>query len=156
MATLEKMILSLESYLALQARRQHRCLRPAAASGPAQAGSSTTSGEATTASAADGATRRRRDQDRIDGRSAGHRAGRGCAPGFREDIMSAHSGRLQHALKHFREQWDITQESWDDPVSRDFERIHLVPLEQLTKGAITGMEKLSESLGKIRAQCKED
>ncbi len=31
-----------------------------------------------------------------------------------------------------------------------------MPLEQLTKGAITGMEKLSEVLGKIRAQCKED
>ena len=62
--------------------------------------------------------------------------------------MSAHSGRLHHALKHLREQWDITQETWDDPVSRDFERIHLVPLEQLTKGAITGMEKVSEVAGK--------
>jgi len=70
--------------------------------------------------------------------------------------MSAHSGRLHHALKHLREQWDIAQESWDDPVSRDFERIHLVPLEQQTKAAITGMEKLSEVLGKIRSQCKED
>ena len=70
--------------------------------------------------------------------------------------MSAHSGRLHHALKHLREQWDITQEAWDDPVSRDFERIHLQPLEQLTKGAITGMEKVSETLGKIRSQCKED
>ena len=35
-------------------------------------------------------------------------------------------------------------------------RIHVIPLEQLTKNAIIGMEKLSESLGKIRAQCKED
>ena len=70
--------------------------------------------------------------------------------------MSAHSGRLHHALKHIREQWDICQEKWDDQVARDFERLHLMPLEQLTKGAITGMEKLSESLGKIKAQCKED
>jgi hypothetical protein len=70
--------------------------------------------------------------------------------------MSAHSGRLHHALKHIREQWDIAQESWDDAVARDFERIHLAPLEQLSKGAITGMEKVSETLGKIRAQCKED
>ena len=70
--------------------------------------------------------------------------------------MSAHSGRLHHALKHIREQWDITQETWDDPVARDFERIHLVPLEQLTKGAITGMEKVSEVLGKLKAQWKDD
>jgi hypothetical protein len=70
--------------------------------------------------------------------------------------MSAHSGRLHHALKHIREQWDITQEKWDDQVARDFERLHLMPLEQLTKGAITGMEQISEVLGKIRAQCREE
>jgi len=70
--------------------------------------------------------------------------------------MSAHSGRLQHALKHLREQWDITQDAWDDPVSREFDKLHIVPLEQTTKNAIVGMEELSEVLGKIRAQCKED
>ncbi len=39
--------------------------------------------------------------------------------------MSAQSGRLQHALKHLREQWDIAQDTWDDPASRDFEKNHL-------------------------------
>jgi len=70
--------------------------------------------------------------------------------------MSAQSGRLQHALKHLREQWDIALETWDDPVSRDFEKQHLIPVEQQAKHAIIGMEKLSEVLGKIRAQCKEN
>jgi hypothetical protein len=70
--------------------------------------------------------------------------------------MSAASGRLQHALKHLREQWDIAQETWDDPVSREFEKHHMVPLEQHTKHAIIGMEKISEVLGKIRGQCRED
>jgi hypothetical protein len=70
--------------------------------------------------------------------------------------MSAHSGRLQHALKHLREQWDIAQETWDDPVSRDFERIHIIPLEQNVKNAIIGMEQISEVIGKVRAQCRED
>jgi hypothetical protein len=70
--------------------------------------------------------------------------------------MSAHSGRLQHALKHLREQWDIAQETWDDPVSRDFEKLHILPLEQHVKNAIIGMEEISEVLGKIRAQCRED
>ena len=70
--------------------------------------------------------------------------------------MSAHSGRLQHALKNLKEQWDIALDSWDDPVSRDFEKNHIIPLEQTTKSAVTGMEKISEVLGKIRAQCRED
>ncbi len=70
--------------------------------------------------------------------------------------MSAQSGCLTHALKHLREQWDIATETWDDPVARDFEKNHLLPLEQTTKHAIIGMEKLSEVLSKIRAQCKED
>jgi hypothetical protein len=70
--------------------------------------------------------------------------------------MSAHSGRLQHALKHLREQWEIAQETWDDPMSREFDKVNIVPLEQHTKNAIVGMEKLSEVLGKIRSQCKED
>jgi hypothetical protein len=70
--------------------------------------------------------------------------------------MSAHSGRLQHALKHVREQWDNAQETWDDPVSREFEKLHIVPLEQHAKNAIVGMEQISEVLGKLRAQCRED
>jgi hypothetical protein len=70
--------------------------------------------------------------------------------------MSAQSGRLQHALKHLRDQWDITQDTWDDPVSREYDKLNIVPLEQNTKNAIVGMEKLSEVLGKIRGQCKED
>jgi hypothetical protein len=70
--------------------------------------------------------------------------------------MSAQSGRLQHALKHLWEQWDIAQETWTDANARDFEKNHIVPLEQHAKHAIIGMEKLSETLGKIRAQCKED
>jgi hypothetical protein len=70
--------------------------------------------------------------------------------------MSAQSGRLQHALKHLKEQWDIAQKTWDDQVSRDYEKLHIVPLEQHTKNAIVGMELISEVLGKVRAQCRED
>jgi hypothetical protein len=70
--------------------------------------------------------------------------------------MSAHSGRLHHAIRHLREQWDIATDTWDDPASREFEKNYIVPLEQNCKSAITGMEKLSEVLGRIRSQCKED
>jgi hypothetical protein len=70
--------------------------------------------------------------------------------------MSAHSGRLTHALKKLREQWEIAQDTWDDAVARDFEKNHIIPLEQTTKNAIVGMEKITEVLGKVRSQCKED
>jgi hypothetical protein len=70
--------------------------------------------------------------------------------------MSAQSGRLQHALKNLLEKWDIAQETWNDSASRDFEKLHIVPLEQQTKHAIIGMEKLSEVLYKIRGQIKEE
>ncbi len=70
--------------------------------------------------------------------------------------MSAQSGRLHHAIKHVREQWDIAQETWDDPVSREFEKVHIIPLEQHCKNTIIGMEELSEVLGRIRSQCKDE
>jgi hypothetical protein len=70
--------------------------------------------------------------------------------------MSAHSGRLHHAIKHLREQWDIAQDTWDDPVSREFEKLHIIPLEQHCRNAITGMDELAEVLARIRSQCRED
>ena len=70
--------------------------------------------------------------------------------------MSVHSSRLQHALKDLREKWEITRESWDDQVARDFEKNHLDALEHLVKHTIVGMDKLSETLAKIRRQCQEN
>ena len=70
--------------------------------------------------------------------------------------MSAQSGRLQHALKNLREKWDIATETWDDPVSRDFEKNHIIPMEQTAKHAIIGMEEIAEVIARIRAQCRED
>jgi hypothetical protein len=70
--------------------------------------------------------------------------------------MSTHSSRLQHAHKDLREKWDITRETWADQVARDFEKNHLDPLEHLVKHTLTGMDKLSEALGKIRRQCEEN
>ena len=70
--------------------------------------------------------------------------------------MSAQSSRLQHALKDLREKWDITRESWDDQVARDFEKNHLDPVEHVVKHTLVGMDKLSETLGKIRRQCQEN
>ncbi len=67
--------------------------------------------------------------------------------------MSAGAARLKHALKTMRENWEITRETWNDGVARDFEKNHLLPLDQQVNTALRGMDKISEVLGKVRAEC---
>lgn len=69
--------------------------------------------------------------------------------------MSAHSSRLQHALKDLREKWDITREAWDDQVALEFEKNHLATIDSMVRRSMVGMDKLSETLGKIRRACEE-
>lgn len=69
--------------------------------------------------------------------------------------MSQGASRLTHTLKTLREQWDAAKEMWSDQVSRDFEKNHLLPLDQQTTTAIRGMEKISEVLRQVRQQCAE-
>jgi hypothetical protein len=67
--------------------------------------------------------------------------------------MSAGSARLKHAMKTLMERWDDTRARWDDNVARDFEKNHLIPLEQQVEHALRGMDKLSEILTKVRQDC---
>jgi len=69
--------------------------------------------------------------------------------------MSAGSARLQYALKTLMEHWDITREQWADGVARDFEKMHLVPLEQQVTNALRGMDEISEVMHKARKDCSE-
>ena len=67
--------------------------------------------------------------------------------------MSAGAARLKHALKTMRENWEITRESWNDAVARDFEKNHLLPLDQQCNTALRGMDKIHEVLQKVRQEC---
>ena len=67
--------------------------------------------------------------------------------------MSAGSARLKHAMKSLNENWDVTRESWADKNALDFEKNHLVPVQQMVENALRGMDKLSEVLHKVRADC---
>lgn len=67
--------------------------------------------------------------------------------------MGAGSARLLHSQKTLRERWDEVKEQWSDQVARDFEKNHLLPLDQQTSLAIRGMDKLAEVLHKIRQDC---
>jgi hypothetical protein len=67
--------------------------------------------------------------------------------------MSSGTARLKHAMKTLNERWDSTREQWADANAIEFEKNHLVPVEQQVENALRGMEKLSEVLQKVRADC---
>ena len=56
-------------------------------------------------------------------------------------------------MKTLLERWDATRDQWDDKVARDFEKNHLLPLEQQVEHALRGMDKLGEILTKVRSDC---
>ncbi|MDG3004693.1 hypothetical protein [Paludisphaera mucosa] len=70
--------------------------------------------------------------------------------------MSSHSARIQHALRDLREKWAVTTDAWADQVARDYEKNHIAPVEGLVKRTMVGMDKLSESLTKIRKALEEN
>jgi hypothetical protein len=67
--------------------------------------------------------------------------------------MSAGSARLKHAMKTLRERWDLTREQWADKNAQEFEKNHLIPLEQQVENARRGMDKLNEILMRIKQDC---
>jgi hypothetical protein len=67
--------------------------------------------------------------------------------------MGAGSARMTFSQKTLRERWDVAKQQWSDQVSRDFEKNHLLPLDQQTSLAIRGMDKIAEVLHKIRQDC---
>lgn len=67
--------------------------------------------------------------------------------------MSQGSARLKYALKTLRERWDLTREQWADNVARDFEKDHLMPLDQQVNTTLRGMAKVSEVLNKVKQEC---
>ena len=69
--------------------------------------------------------------------------------------MSAQSGRLQHGIKNLRDHWELARETWDDQVAQDFEKNHLMPMDQLGRSAIIGMDKLADILAKLKKACEE-
>jgi hypothetical protein len=56
-------------------------------------------------------------------------------------------------MKTLRERWDLTREMWADKNAQDFEKNHLVPLEQQVENARRGMEKMNEILMRIKQDC---
>jgi len=67
----------------------------------------------------------------------------------------AGSNRLKHALKALKDQWLITECTWNDAVRRRFEERYLLPLDPAADAALIGMQKLADLLDKVRRDCSD-
>lgn len=70
--------------------------------------------------------------------------------------MSLYDGKagLAHAAKKLRLRWEEARESWDDSASRQFEREHLLTLDNPLAGAILAIDRVSEVLGRAERDCR--
>ncbi|MBL9125364.1 MAG: hypothetical protein JNG90_17130 [Planctomycetaceae bacterium] len=66
-----------------------------------------------------------------------------------------HKTKLRYAAQKLLLRWDETRPQWNDAVSRDFERAHLVPLEAPLSQALRAIESLSEVLSRAEQDCRE-
>lgn len=70
--------------------------------------------------------------------------------------MSAGPPRLQHAIKTLRIRWADARSGWNDAVSAEFEENHLAAFDAQSVTTIRAMQKLEETLGKMRRDCDRD
>jgi hypothetical protein len=66
---------------------------------------------------------------------------------------SGGSNRLNHAIKTLRAKWDEVEDLWRDGVRRDFEKLHMEPLERQVASTMRGMNELAEVLNRARREC---
>jgi hypothetical protein len=68
--------------------------------------------------------------------------------------LSNSSMELNGKLKDMRILWDETKAIWNDPVGRNFEENHWLPLEARVRSALRAMERLAPVLEKIQHDCR--
>jgi hypothetical protein len=62
-------------------------------------------------------------------------------------------GQLGKAMKELLLHWEETKVVWNDPVGRDFEQRHLIPLQMDLKIATAAMGQMAQLLDRIRQDC---
>ncbi|MHC5001992.1 MAG: hypothetical protein ACYTJ0_02615 [Planctomycetota bacterium] len=69
--------------------------------------------------------------------------------------MSLSSARtqLKGSFSDLKIKWDQTRETWDDPMSRAFEKEFIEPFERLSHSAIAAMDEMLEVLTRIQRDC---
>jgi len=62
---------------------------------------------------------------------------------------------IQLAVKEVRTKWSRTREEWNDSVSRSLEVNVVDSLEDRARMAILALEKMQETLQRMRRECSE-
>ena len=58
-------------------------------------------------------------------------------------------GQLAKAVKDLQQKWAEAKGSWNDPVSEEFEKRYLDPLNADVRSAVTAMEHMSAVLHQV-------
>jgi uncharacterized protein YukE len=61
--------------------------------------------------------------------------------------------RLQASLRDLKAQWEVARGSWQDATSQAFGERFIEELEQAVRTAMPAMEKMAESLARVRRDC---
>jgi 2-polyprenyl-3-methyl-5-hydroxy-6-metoxy-1,4-benzoquinol methylase len=69
--------------------------------------------------------------------------------------LSGGVGQLSQALAHLKDQWQITQEHWNDEKRRQFEEQHLRPLPEKMKFILAAAQRLSELMEKATQELND-
>jgi len=69
--------------------------------------------------------------------------------------VHAGASRLKHAVRTLQEHWRLAEPTWNDAVRQRFEERYVRPLDPAAAAALTGMQKLSEVLDKVRRDCSD-
>ena len=69
--------------------------------------------------------------------------------------VMAGASRLKSATRNLRDAWLLTEPTWNDVVRQRFEQRYLLPLEPAVDSALGGMQKLADTLDRIRRDCTD-
>ena len=61
--------------------------------------------------------------------------------------------RLQGSMKELMTKWSEIEPLWRDAASRGFHKRYLEALEGAVKSALPAMEKMAETLHRVRSEC---
>jgi len=61
--------------------------------------------------------------------------------------------RLQASLRDLKAHWEVAQAAWQDATSQAFQDRYIDELEQAVRTAMPAMEKMAESLARVRREC---
>jgi len=67
----------------------------------------------------------------------------------------AGSTRLSQTIRVVRDQWLLTESTWNDSARQRFEERYLAPLEPAVDAAVNGLQKIAEVLDQVRRDCSD-